>query len=656
MADAANRAPAAGGRPVALARPSALVVSAVLLASAWARLAGAEAGAAAGSLAQPIAAVAEPTGVGIAGANPSGFTLRRVPNPRYQPSVMRAPTFGIGTVGALHAIDHLRLQVAQRGGVGNYSEWQLFAGEQRRDHGALEFSATGESRYGQSALRTMALQARRGDLIADLGDVPNIALGRLGSLQRLRGLSVVNTSASGILWRGMSGVPTPLPGALTPRMGLAGAMVENLKLDESSASLALLGFGRGHVSPAAAAMPGDTLAGGGGAATVDVRAPLPLGSLTFAVGAQLHDLDGSMGLAAQQALGWSLGGPRFVLDFTDERASARARLLRTDGLTPAARREDRWNTQARLLHGRVETHFTGVVRDGGDPAVATHTMQVGGSGGWGRSSWYSGADLYFTRRELEGVSERRLSLYSGRISSAGHALLLRCDRTTDDRGRDATQAAAELELALARGARLSIEPRWAWDAQQAQQANADLRVTWPLRPFAARLTGFVSLAAPRSDGFRPALHEAALSVSLAPRSRDRADIEVRRRDESSQPIYETTASYDLSAQRYESLRGPRSSRDEGLITVRVVRSGDRSGVADVLVLLDGRESRFTDASGVARFEHASPGAHLVSVEERSLPAQFQVATASRVFVTVERGRDTDPVTFEIGRPVRRTRF
>jgi hypothetical protein len=76
----------------------------------------------------------------------------------------------------------------------------------------------------------------------------------------------------------------------------------------------------------------------------------------------------------------------------------------------------------------------------------------------------------------------------------------------------------------------------------------------------------------------------------------------------------------------------------------------------VLVLLDGRESRFTDASGIARFERVTPGVHLVSVEERSLPSLHQVVGAARAFVTVERGRETDPVTFEIARPAKRTRF
>jgi hypothetical protein len=283
-------------------------------------------------------------------------------------------------------------------------------------------------------------------------------------------------------------------------------------------------------------------------------------------------------------------------------------------------------------------------------------MQVGASGSLGTSGGYTGADLYMSRRVVEGVNERRLSVYSGRISSVGHALLLRFDRSTDDLGRENTQMAAEVALALARGARLSIEPRYAWDSRLPQQAHVDTRVTWPLRRLAARLTGFVSIGAEREDGFRPGMREAALALSLAPRPRDRAEVEVRRRDDGAASSYETIGSYDLAAQRYENLRGPRSSRDEGLVTVRVVRGGEHAGEADVLVLLDGKESRFTDASGIARFERVSPGVHLVAVEERSLPAQHQVATASRVFVTVERGRDADLVTFEIGRPVRRTKF
>jgi len=645
---------AARRQPAALALLALLIAVPAGLAVAFAEEAPPPAEAVAA--AAPMLVDATPAGASV-GAT-SGFTLRRVPNPRYRPPVLAAPALGIGTVGTLRAIDHLRVQTAQRG-VGaapGYSEWQLFAGEQRRDHDALEVSAAGEARYGRSSLRTLALQGRSGDLQAGLGDVPSIPLGRLGSLQRLRGLSVISLPRDGISWRGVSGVPTPLPGQITPRMGLAGAVIDNLKWDGAHTSLALFGFGRDRVAPAQAAVPGDTLSGGGGVANLEMNGPLPLGALRLGIGAQVHNLDGRAGLAAQQGLGWSLVTPRLALAFDDEHATDRARLLRTEGLTPAATREDRWNTQVRMLRGRAETHFTGVVRDGGDPSVAARTMQVGGSGDWGVTHWYSGADVYFTRRALDGVDERRLSVYSGRISGSGRALLLRYDRTADDLGRDVTQVAAELALALARGGQLSIEPRFAWDARQAQQATTDVRLTWPFSPLSARVTAFVSLAATPGEAYRPTMHEAALAIALVPRAHDRADLEVRRLAQSGLNTYETNASYDLSAERYEGLRTARFNRDEGLITVRVVHRGDQTGVADVLVMLDGKESRFTDVSGVAHFERVSPGSHLVSVEERSLPAQQQLTATGRVYVTVERGRDTDPVVFEIARPERRTKF
>jgi hypothetical protein len=593
----------------------------------------------------------------IAAASPSGFTLRRVPNPRYRPPTAIPPSLGIASVGPLHAIDHLRVQIARRGGgyANRLTEWQLTAGERRRDRDALEFSASGESRYGRSDLRAISLLGRLGDVVAGLGDVPAISLGRMGSLQRLRGLSVASTPRTGAYWRGVSGVPTPVPGLARPRLGLAGAMVENMHLDGARTTLALFGFARGRVPHAQAAFPGDTLPGGGGAATVDVRAPLPLGTLTFALGGQIHSLEGTNGLAAQQAVGWSLSTPRFVLDLHDERATGRTRLLRTEGFALAPEREDRWNAQARLHRGRVETHFSGVVRDGGDPSVAARTMQVGASGSWGQSRWYSGTDLYFHRRMIEGVDDRRFSLYTGRISSLGDAMLLRFDRTTDDLGRDAMQAALELAFPIGHGARLSFEPRCAWEKERAQQANLEMRMTLPFQRLGTRLTGSILIGAQRTDRFRPATREATLAISLAPRPHDRADVEVRRRDDPGLRTYETTASYDLAARRYENLGVTRSRRDDGEITVVVARS-DRSGVADVLVQLDGQESRFTDASGVARFERVTAGVHLVTMEERSLPAAHQPMSPSRVFVTVERGVDTAPVRFEIARPVRRAKF
>ena len=654
-ASARDGAPGAWARALAIALALFSIGTAAASARAAAMSASADS-ARATTLAASVPPVRLAAGE-LAPPYPSGFTLRRVPNPRYRPPSAALPALGIGSAGAMRAIDHLRFHVARRGSsdATRLTEWQITAGEQRRSHDAIQLDAAGESRLGHDALRALALEARMGGVVAGLGDVPAIPLGRMGSLQRLRGFSVASTARTGASWRGVSGVPTPVPGLEIPRVGLAGGMIENLKLEGATTSLALFGFGRGRVKSDRAPAPGDTLAGTGGAATIDVQAPLPLGSLAFFVGAQVHDLDGARGLAAQQGWGWTLGTPGFALSIHDERATDRTRLLRTDGLSPAARREDRWNAQAWLFRRRAETHFSGVLREGGDPAVSARTMQLGASGNWGRSSWYSGADLYLSRRMLEAVDERRLSLHSGRISGAGHGLLLRFDRTTDGAGRDATQAAGELALALGRGARLSLEPRLSWDSKQAQQADAELRVSWPLQTFASRLTGSLSFGGERENDFRPALREATLALAFAPRSRDRADLEVRRRDDWGVRSYETTASYDLAAQRYDHMRGPLSSRDQGLVIARVVRA-DGSGVPDVLVTLDGRESRFTDATGEARFERVAPGVHLMTVEERSLPEAHQVITTNRVYVTVERGRDTDPLRFEIHRPERRTKF
>ena len=94
-----------------------------------------------------------------------------------------------------------------------------------------------------------------------------------------------------------------------------------------------------------------------------------------------------------------------------------------------------------------------------------------------------------------------------------------------------------------------------------------------------------------------------------------------------------------------------AGRDTGRVTVRVVRSGNGSGVGDILISLDGRELRFTDADGVARFDRVPPGVHVVAIEERSLPANYEV-----VFVTVEPGRAPDPVSFAIARSERRVKF
>jgi hypothetical protein len=115
------------------------------------------------------------------------------------------------------------------------------------------------------------------------------------------------------------------------------------------------------------------------------------------------------------------------------------------------------------------------------------------------------------------------------------------------------------------------------------------------------------------------------------------------------------ASYDVQFERFAALRRG-GAADSGTVIVQVVRDGNRSGIPDVLVSLDGNELRFTDADGVARFDRVAPGIHLVAVEEGSLPAHHQVVGAARAFVQVERGLMPAPVAFPVARPERRRTF
>ena len=115
--------------------------------------------------------------------------------------------------------------------------------------------------------------------------------------------------------------------------------------------------------------------------------------------------------------------------------------------------------------------------------------------------------------------------------------------------------------------------------------------------------------------------------------------------------------YETEMERYDTPgNGWLANRDTGRVTVRVTRSGNGAGASDVLISLDGKELRFTDADGVARFDGVTPGVHVMAIEERSLPANYEVVYASRVFVTVEPGRVPEMVRFAIARSERRSEF
>ena len=659
MADSATRRPAGGGHRRALAALVGLLLAHLSRAGDLATIPGAAPAFEANDVvaADSLAPWAAQVGDAAAGATP--FTLRRVANPHYRPPVMGAPPIGPGSRGSLRALDRFRAQLSHQAmGLGaDAMQWQLEGGEQYQNGDALGVAAVGEHRYGTSKLRALRVAGRRQRLEASVIDAEPISLWRGQSFDHLRGGVLRFTDPREGRWLALGGVPTPVPGAPTPRQAFGGAATEHVRYDEAEIAPSAFGFWRG-APPAALiqSLGSDTLPGRGAIGTLGWRAPMAGGTLAGRLGAQLHSLDGPRALAAQHALEWTYQSAALVASLSDERATRRARVLGTERLSAAARREDRWNLQSRFLSGRSEAHFTGVIREGGDPLLAARTVQLGGSGNLGRSPWYGGGDAVWDRRAIGLSAEQRFALYAGGALAHGHALLGRLELNARSE-REIVTATAEASLVLARGARLGLEPRLGWDAGQFRQGELTARYSIPCGWLATRLTASLTAGALRDDRFRGAVREAALSMALAPRLRDRADLEVRRTDQDGRPVMAYDVSYDAEVARYETPgSGWFAGRDTGRVVVHVVRTGNATGVSDVLISLDGKDLGFTDADGVVRFDRVAPGIHLVAVEERSLPANVTVVYASRVFVTVEPGRVPDPVWFSVGRSERRTKF
>ena len=563
----------------------------------------------------------------------------------------------------MRTLDRLSAQLFRRGSGGpdGVTQWQFSGGEQNRSNDVLELSASGARRADRDELQAARLSARRGEFSGGIGDNEPIAIGRLARLERLRGGVLRYARRDENRWVALGGIPTPVPRAPTSRLRIGGLLVEGLPLDRARLALGVMGFGRGRASPAPSpTISLDSLPGGGGLATLGWRAPALRGTLAGSVDGQLHDLDGPRALAAQELLEWSYASPGLVATLSDARGTRGVRLLGTDRFTPGPRREERWNVQRRFIGGRAESHCTGVLRDGGDAALVTRTLQCGASGNLGHSAWYGGADAVWDWRTAvpmrPGTGVRRVSLQAGGLLPRANALLMRLEYAEDPGASASLSAQAEAALSLPLGARLELEPRCGWSERVIEQGRLTSRLSCGLGALGARLTGSVAVGAERDQRFRGAVREAAIAVSCSPRARDRSQFELRRLDLTGRPATEYSAGYDAIVERYPSSGEWTTPRDTGRVAVRVVRAGDGSGVPEVLVSLDGRALSFTDADGVAHFDHVPSGIHTVAIEEHSLPANHHVLDASRMFVTVESGRVPDPVTFTIARAERRTRF
>ena len=587
----------------------------------------------------------------------SGFTVRRVANPRFRVPVL--PEALARPLGALVGSQYARARLTRHesGPVSSSSDWEIVAGRDRGARQQLEIWAQGFSSAAYDQIRLLRVSSQHGPLAWSLGDVSTQPVGMLPWIQRLRGGLIASALPRGSDWRLLGGVVPTLTHGVAPNTALATLLVDDLPIQKGALSFGVMGFGRR--APQQGGLAGvnpDSLAGGGAAALYAARIASPYGEVRTTFMAQLHNLDGPFSPAGLQALQWSLDRHTISATVRDQIGTRNARQPGSERLSQAPSHEGSANAQLRLAGGRAEMHLAALTSSGGDAALAAQTAQLGASGSLGGSGWYSGLDFTWNRRAPLYTDERRIALQTGRVSERGDAVLVRVERNADNSGRDQMRLTGDASVMPLPGVRVSIEPMFDWQEHHFDRGMLSTRVGWPLFGPSARMNATFSLSSARSAGFRAELSEASLSLSFAPRSRDRGVIEARRYEESGVRSLDYSSSYDFLADMYASPPGALTSQNTGTLEVTVVRADSASGVPDALVSLDGKEFRFTDGDGVARFTNTQPGSHVVSVVERSLPTAHKVVGAATVFVTIERGRTPEPVRFEIARPVRRVRF
>lgn len=600
------------------------------------------------SAAHTIAVVPEPW-PGEASAH-IGLTIRRIPNPRWRAPSPLAAGFAAPAALRVRALDVAGLRLMRQDGAGaGTSEWEARAGEETPGGDRIGVAARGASRHGRTILRTVLLHARRDRWSVAAGDVPPVSLAPAAlPLHGLRGASLAHERGERGAWSAAVGASSPASGSGDVR--LATAAFRDVRFDVARLSASLAGFARG-VSARAPITAGDSLAGGGGQATMGWTAAIPGGSLAGSLLAQAHDLDGLRATALQHLLAWRMVTPGFTAELRDQRGTPRLRRLSAGQLPRDPGNDTRASVQSWLPGGRIEWHATAYARSGGDPTSDVRTLTSGGSGSFA-ATWRAGADGLWERRA--GVGSHRLAIHLGRSNGAGLAWTARGERraTAGDPAR--LQLGGETLLPLGTTARLAVQPRMAWWGDRIDEAALRAELTTPVDRWSGRLALSAAGGAVRDRGFRPRLLDLALAFIWTPGSRDRAGVEVRRASDGGPARSEITLDWELQRERH-AIAGT-AARDTGSLRVRVVREGGHTPVADALVSLDGREYRFTDADGRARFDRVAPGVHVVAVDESSLPDHQRTVGPARAFASVERGVPAPEVVFVIARPAKRSQF
>ena len=586
----------------------------------------------------------------------NGLTIRRIPNPHYRAPVAAGLLLArpLATlVGSQYA--RARLTRFETGTAPASLDWELVAGRERGERQRLEVWAQGYTSAAYDQLRMLRLSSLQGPLEWSMGDVAAPPVGMLPWIQRLRGGLVAHALPHGSDWRLLGGVVPTWTHGVTPNTALASFLVENRPIENGTLTYGLMGFGRRSPRQPGAAGP-DSLPGGGGAALYSVRLASRFGDVGSTFMAQLHDLDGSLAPAGVSALEWSLARRRFAATVRDQIGTTNARQPGTEHLSQAPSHEARMSAQLRSAGGLAEMHLAGLSVEGNDVELEARTAQVGASGTLGASGWYSGVDFTWNRRAPVFADERRLALQTGKVTERGNAVRLGIERNTDDVGRDQVTFDGEASTSPGPAMRLAIEPRLDWQAAHFDRALVSARMAWaPFGP-GTRVNASFGVSSARSMEFRGEVAEASLSLSFSPRARDRGTLEAHRYEDDGARSLEYTGSYDYLENLYSAPPGALAGPNTGTLTVTVVSADSTTGVSEVLVSLDGKDFRFTDGDGAARFVNVPPGSHVVSIVERSLPTAQRVVGSTTVFITIERGHTPEPVRFEIARPVRKVEF
>ena len=571
------------------------------------------------------------------------LVVRRALNPNYRPPASRVPASHF-VAPRQNGFDHLYAQLSGRGlgsdvttGDGHFVLERMFKETDR-----ITMQIDGAMRGGRWSGRETRVEARKEAWLGAVGDLIAFAPVPELNFHAARGLFAGRDLGQGAGLSMIAGQPSPwATGDGAQFVALAGQEIPNEKTRITAVASGFHWASGRHDGSSA------------WAGSLSQRSPFWRGQFATTLSLQRHDLEGPAVSAGALGVEWRTLRPTYAFTLRERRASEGIRVLTDEEADLAPREESAADLQTRFWHGRAEVHSSIARFVGGDSTRNWQSTQVGGSSQLGPSPWYAG---WHASWDLPGASTqtvRQVGAYAGRSGGASAPLLLRVQQTTMAGTAAAWEVSGEASLAMRGGSRLAIEPIAEWRAHELDRAGLTLggncALPWP----GSRVTVRLRVESERSRDYRPGVSEASVAFTLRPRPRDTWQVEMRQGLDVSG--YELTSTYDLQQPRYAGEAAMARRRGASDVVVRIEKN-DGTGAEGVLVSLDNKDLRFTDANGEAVFENVAPGMHEMAVEERTLPESWHVNGPTRQLFSVERGVAPPLTRFKIARLEKRTKF